>query len=385
MKMRYPVTEVHFMLAIQMGGILIETNEGCIEIVPQLGVLGLDIEQGVINAMESVETSKSCKNHEDQRIDHLYRQIDELEAVSLEKDHIISQLSELMSKSTQELEMLRKELAQKDLEISHLQQEISKLKPYLEGELDSIKQGQSFESLLSSLNVLIDSLDCERVDKILFHICENSLVDLTDKQLVSILYQLENYLQSQFERDRYSAVGVYNLMKSVYSQHRTLLLKDFVETNRPYLEEIFFKVDKSRFNFQESFALLKIYFELELDEEADLWLAEIFRSVVLRDDVQKNDAVELLYLSVVYEHEDEAYNFLPEFQELMKDDFSFEIQVFKVYHKANQHQKKAKQALNRLTELIREPLWIRPQLKVRAYEQMVQRLEIIAEEETYKF
>lgn len=341
---------------------------------------------GVINCMDSKETqNKDGKIIKDQFVGHLYSRIEELEALASEKDRIISQLVDSMSKTTQELEVLRNESVQKDLEISHLQQVLVRLKLDLEGDPDPIKQKLSFDNLIASLDVLIDLVDCERVDRILFQVSNDSLANFTDKQLVRILHLLENYLQSQFERDCYSAVGVYYFMKSTYNQRRTPLLKDFVETNRPYLEEIFYKVEKSGLNFQEPFTLLKIYFELELDEEAESWLAEIFRFAVLRETVEKKDAVELLYLSIVYEIENEARSFLQGSLELLKDDSYFELQMFEIYNQANQHQKNANRALEKLSELVQEPSQINPLLKVKAFEKMVHRLEVIAEKEKYSF
>lgn len=356
--------------------------------------------------MEPVESLKQeVKTKLEQTIEQLFTQMSEMEACSLEKDRKIDKLVNSIKETSRDLEFFKAAYKRKIDEITQLQNELQKLKLQEQGdpELIIIYQPQdvfnyprdiirwyfneldfkrlSVVNLIASLKGLIDLVDCEMADELIFHVSDDRLISIKEKELLEILTLLGVYLQAQFEKGFYSSVGIFHLMDSIYKQRWTPLLKDFVEDNRTYLENIIFKIDESSFIIQEPITLLKIYFELQLHTEAEAWLEEIFRSVIPPESLEIKDAVEFLYLSLIYEQEEKALDFIPNLKSRLQKDTLPELRAIRIFQEAYKRKENANQALQNLSALNKEATHINPQIKLKVFDQMIQRLKVVAAEE----
>ena len=120
---------------------------------------------------------------------------------------------------------------------------------------------------------------------------------------------------------------------------------------------------------------MKIYVDLQFHQDAKRWLEEILRSLLLRtESLEKQDAVELLYIGLICGMEDKVLSFLPQVTGAPDRDVTPELKAFEVFYHALRNGRDAAQAIQELSRLRKEASLTNPHLKNKAFDQMVRRV-----------
>lgn len=344
----------------------------------------------------------------EQLTEYLFEQIREMDNRSMEKNQRISLLSGALTQTRNELATLQADYQTKLAEIAQLQADLAKSRLLQQGdpELIIIYQVEdvfnyprdvirwyfneldltrlSFPELFISLQGLIKLADCEMTDELIYHICDSCLNYMTREQMSELLTLLHSYLEVQFREQHFSTAGIYYFIATIYTMRWTALLKDFLPQTRGFVEDLLFKIDEPSFTLREPLILLKVYFELQMHNEAGKWLEQILLTMVPNQDLEIKDKAEFLYLAFLYHQDDKVLGFLPDLRPQIQNSHLPELQAFKSFAAGITQKQTAAEAIKRILELKKESAIINSQLKVKVLDQMCQRLSAVVDDEKTK-
>lgn len=351
--------------------------------------------------METI--SYDIKNQVEEMLNRLVKQLTEKDSLIQNKDQEIVKLNEALKQAHQEIEELRASYSEKTEECTlpiHESQhpkdeeELRLLIIYEPREVFSYSRNiirwyfneldfskLAFKDIIHSVKGLVHLADCEMVDELLYHISDHRLGTITKGEMEEVLTLISSYLCVQNEKEVFSADGIYYFLEKLYEKNWCPLVKDFIKTNQRKLEDLLFQIDETRYKNQYPLVLLKIYFELQLHLEMELWLDKIISSIGIPEAIETNEAMELLYMSLVYGQEEVALSNLTRLRETIPSSTTPEVLAFNIYRTAITDNKITKEVVDKLSVLQTASKKLHHNIKSRGFLVMINRLDQILDEQ----
>jgi len=347
--------------------------------------------------------SQNLKSQLEDFTEQLLDQIKEIEKANLIKDAEITRLTEIVNQSQQEVEELKKAVADKQTELDRYAQMPDYNTNFSEADpqLIIIYQPQdifnyprniirwyfnevdfsrfTFEDLAASFRGLLEIADCEILDEIIYYLSDSYLDTMKQPELPELLNLLSTYLEVQYKNKYYSPSGIYYFLESLHKKNWTGLLREngFVQKSMSLLEDLIFQIDDSMFTIKEPLTLLKIYFDLSMHANAKLWLERIIKDMVPDEEVDLQTQIEFLYLAFCYQMDNQVLAFFPEMKHTILNEAAPELKIYNIYTAAINKQITAQEAIECIQGLRQESPLVKRSLRKIVYEQMLQRLQAI--------